>query len=123
MPHTIWTVTANLLMIFNSERKSTVHNGGVERDALITDRSPSLCDSIFGSHPLFISAKAPKSLRNCLLSEDRNSVRKYPQQVFIFCRFARPLTNGAPVTRCRGIHLRHCMSNIIPISTNSRNTW
>jgi len=90
MPHTIWTVTENLLMTFISDRKSAVHNGGVETDALITDRSLSLRGSIFGSHPPFISERNPKSLRNCLLSEDRNSVRKYPQQVFIFCRFAGP---------------------------------
>jgi len=80
MPQTIWTVTANLLIIFISDRKSTVHIGGLETDALITDRSPSLRDSIFGSHPPFISEITPKSLRNCLLSEDRNSVRKYPQE-------------------------------------------
>lgn len=34
MPHTIWTVTAYLLMTFISDRKSTVHNGGVEIEAL-----------------------------------------------------------------------------------------
>jgi len=34
------------------------------------------------------------------------------------------LTNGAHVTHClSGIHLRRCMSNIIPISINSRNIW
>jgi hypothetical protein len=55
---------------------------------VVWQQTRSLRDSIFGSHPLFISAIASKSLRNCHLSEDRNSVRKYPQQVFIFCRFA-----------------------------------
>jgi len=52
-------------------------------------RSPSLRDSIFGSRPLIISDINPKSLTNCLLSEDRNSVLKKPQ-VFIFCRSVGP---------------------------------
>lgn len=52
-------------------------------------RSPSLRDSTLGCHPLIISDVTPKSLINCLLSEDRNSVRMKPL-VFIFCRFVGP---------------------------------
>jgi hypothetical protein len=37
MLHTIWTDTANLLMTF-SDRKSTVHNGVVNRSVLLTPR-------------------------------------------------------------------------------------
>jgi len=103
MPHTIWTVTANLLMIFISERKSSVHNGGVETDALTTDRSPSLRDSIFGSHPPLIIEISPKSLRNCLLSEDRNSVWKYPQQILslhrAFWNLHYSLTNRCTISQ------------------------